>query len=95
VLALGKAGDASDIPLVTKIVVDEARGAAEREHATMALGLLAADTAADAAAARAALHSVAANEDNSERLRALALYALGLRKDEGAVPFLTDCARAV
>jgi len=94
VLALGKAGDASDIPLVTKIAIDTERGAPEREHATMALGLLAADTPEDATVARNALRSIAADEDNSDRLRALALYALGLRQDEGAVPFLADCARA-
>jgi len=94
VLALGKAGDASDIPLVMKLAVDTKRGAPEREHATMALGLLAADTPADATAARNALQSIAADDDNSDRLRALALYALGLRQDDGAVPFLADYARA-
>jgi len=93
VLALGKAGDASDIPLVKKVALDGKRRPAEREHATMALGLLSAETPADAADARKALHSIAADDDNTERLRALAVYALGLRQDEGALPFLADCAR--
>lgn len=92
VLALGKAGDASDIGLVRSIAVDPKRGSSEREHAAMALGLLAADTPQDAAESRNALRAIAADDQNSERLRALALYAIGLRGEEAAVPFLADFA---
>jgi HEAT repeat protein len=93
VLALGKAGDGADIGLVRAIAVDEGRGAAEREHATMALGLLRADTEQDARDARRSLEAIAEDSESSGRLRALALYALGLRGDEAAVPFLADRAR--
>jgi len=93
VLALGKAGDAADIPIVRAVAANEKRGPAAREHAVMALGLLAAETPEDAADARAALRAIAEDGNSSERLQALALYALGLRGDESVVPYLVDRAR--
>ena len=93
VLALGKGANAADIPVVRRVALDVERGAAAREHAAMALGLLDAETTEDATLARSALESIASDKRSTERLKALAVLALGLRADEAAVPFLVAAAR--
>jgi HEAT repeat protein len=92
VLALGKAGNASDIPLVAKLVADTKRGDASRESGAMALGLLHTEKPEDGKTARDTLRAVIAEKRANVRLRGIAVYALGMMEDDHSVPFLTETA---
>jgi HEAT repeat protein len=63
-----------------------------REAAALGLGLLPPEKGA--LDARSALELVAADEYAPDRLRGFAVYALGMRGDAAAVPFLLDAANA-
>jgi HEAT repeat protein len=91
-LAIGKAGDAADAPLVQAVALDANRNLEVRQSAAMALGLLHAARPEEGAAPRKALQSLASDEKLPPNLRAITVYALGLRREPDSVPFLLDCA---
>ncbi len=93
VLALGKAGDASDISLIMSLANDADRKQLTREAAAMSLGILRADTADDRLAIRTTLEAMGIEKRAPDRQRAIAILALGLRQDEASVPYLMDRAR--
>lgn len=91
-VALGKAGDAADAPVLAAVLADRRRAQTVREAAALGLGLLDVDPRADAA--RKALVLTASDESSPVRLRAFAVYALGLRGEPAAIPFLLEAAAA-
>jgi HEAT repeat protein len=92
-VALGKLGDPSDAPALSRVLFDESRQQPVREAAALALGLLPAIDAASGDA-RQALAKVASDGGEPERLRAVAVYALGLRGEPASVPLLIQEAHA-
>ena len=90
-VALGKLGDASDAPVLVRLMADASRQQPVREAAALALGLLPTDGAA-AGDARAALETLARDKTEPERLRAVAVYALGMRGEPASVPHLLGAA---
>ena len=91
-VALGKGGDAGDAAPLVALLLNARRAQQVREGAALGLGLLPAEKGG--VDVRAALERVAADRGAPDRLRAFAVYALGLRGDAAAVPFLVDAATA-
>jgi len=91
-VALGKGGDANDAAPLIALLSNPRRAQQTREGAALGLGLLPVEKGG--VDVRAALERVAADRGAPDRLRAFAVYALGLRGDAAAVPFLVDSARA-
>lgn len=93
-IALGKFGDPSATVALLAVMGDTARQQPVREAAALALGLLQPDAdTARGERVRVALESTATGK-SPERLRAFAVYALGLRADVASLPFLVDTAQA-
>ena len=94
-VALGKAGDPADAQLLVPLLLDAKRQQPVREAAALGLGLLPPEKgAAKARVALEALEALAADEQEPERLRGFAVYALGLRGEAASAPFLLDAAHA-
>ncbi len=91
-VALGKSGDPSEAEALLRVLTDADRPRTVREGAALGLGLLPPDRDAGGDLAREALHDVAGDDDEEDRLRALAVYALGLRGDAASLPFLLETA---
>lgn len=91
-LALGKLGDPGDVPTLSMLLLDAKRPGEVREAAALALGLVRATDDAASAKGTAALRRAASDESSQERLRAIAAWSLGLRRDLAAVPFLRELA---
>jgi HEAT repeat protein len=89
-VALGKAGDPEDAASLVAVLANPQRRQSVREAAALGLGLLPPRT--DGVNVRSALELVAADERAPDRLRGFALYALGMRGETAAVPFLLDAA---
>lgn len=89
-VALGKTGDATQAPLLIGVLRSDTRRRMEREAAALGLGLLTLDSSASDNEIREALIDVAGDAREPTRLRAIAVHALGLRRDEASVPFLVS-----
>jgi hypothetical protein len=94
-LALGRGGDSRDAELLVKTAADQHRETKVRALASLGLGLMPVDADAKAAIrARdellAVAHESVANNDDHLELWANAVYALGLRADEAALPRLDE-----
>jgi HEAT repeat protein len=87
-VALGRIGGAAAVPPLLARLRDRAAHPTVREAAALGLGLLPRD--ADGAAVRAALDSVAISGTEPERLRAMAVYALGARGDAASGALFRD-----
>ncbi len=92
-VALGKLGDPSDGPTLARLLNDSKRQQPVREAAALALGLLPTD-GPGADDARRVLAAVVRNGREPERLRAVAIYALGLRGEMASIPLLLETAHA-
>jgi len=92
-VALGKLGDPSDSPALVRLLGDEKRQQPVREAAAVALGLLPTD-AKSAGDAQRALETLVRDDRQPERLRAIAIYALGLRAELASLPLLMEAAHA-
>lgn len=90
-IALGKAGDVTQARALRELLLDTKRQRPVREAAALALGLLP-RTDGDGATRDALEELAQSNEDT--RLRAISVYALGLRGDVGSTPFLIQAAGA-
>ena len=90
-IALGKDGDPTSAPILVTVLQDRKRQQPVREAAALALGLLRPDEGPAARDARRALASIVTGKA-PERLRASAVYALGLRRESASVPLLLDLA---
>ncbi|MCE9635523.1 MAG: HEAT repeat domain-containing protein [Planctomycetes bacterium] len=93
-VALGKAADSGDAPVLTALLADRKRQQPVRESAALALGLIQMTSHPASAAATRALEDVISRDSEPERLRAMAAWALGMRRDPAAVPFLLDLVTA-
>ncbi len=93
IVALGKLGDMSDAPVLVGLMDDDARQQPVREAAALALGLLP-PTGVAARDARMALERLVRDEGEPDRLRAVAVYALGMRGEAASVPLLIAQAHA-
>ncbi len=94
-IALGKAADPETASQLRALLLNRKRQQPVREAAALALGLLGIEKSADEARqTRRALESVAAGRKSPSRLRAMAVYALGLRQEPGSLPFLLDVAHS-
>ncbi len=92
-VALGRAGDPGDAAALTAVLRDPARAQQVREASALGLGLLPVeDGAGESRVVRLALEQTAADEREPTRLRAMAVYGLGLRADPGSLPFLMGAA---
>jgi len=92
-VALGKLGDSSDAPALARLLNDRTRQQPVREAAAVALGLLPTDSEA-ADDARRVLERVVRNRKEPDRLRAMSVYALGLRAELASLPLLMEAAQA-
>ncbi len=91
-IALGKDGDPTSAPALLAVVRDRKRQGSVREAAALALGLLRDAPGASSEEVRRTLEEMAAGKRESERLRAMSLYALGLRGATASAPLLIDVA---
>jgi HEAT repeat protein len=91
-IALGKAGDPADATPLIALLGNARRGQMVREGAAIGLGLIPAE--AGSSHERSALELVASDVRAPDRLRAFAVYALGLRGEAASAPFLLDSARS-
>lgn len=92
-IALGKAGDPGVAPRLRELMLNKKRQLPVREAAALALGLVGVEKDVKSAReTRRALESIAASRKAQQRLRGMAVYAMGLRTDAGSVPFLLDVA---
>ncbi len=89
-VALGKAGDPGDASSLVAVLANSTRRQSIREAAALGLGLL--PPAPGVVDVRSALELVGADERAPDRLRGFAVYALGMRGETAAVPFLLDAA---
>jgi HEAT repeat protein len=90
-VALGKAGDPSNATPLLAVLMNPKRAQQSREGAALGLGLLTPEKGG--ADVRSALELVAADKSAPQRLRGFAVYALGLRGEAAALPFLLDAAQ--
>jgi HEAT repeat protein len=93
-IALGKGADPTDAPALVAVLRDRTRQQPVREAAALGLGLIGTSTHPASAEATRALETTAASEREPDRLRAIAVWSLGLRRDAAAVPFLMDAVTA-
>ncbi len=90
-IALGKAGDPDAVPSLVAVLQDKKRQDPVREAAALAIGLIGREPDAKRArATRVALQRVVESRKENNRLRAMAVYGLGLRGGADVVPFLTE-----
>jgi len=92
-VALGKLGDPSDGPALVRVLSDKDRQQSVREAAALALGLLPTDSKS-ADDARRALERLVRDGREPERLRAVTIYALGLRAELASLPLLMEAAHS-
>lgn len=88
-IALGKAGDRTQVRPLRDLLLDDRRQRPVREAAALGLGLL--EDERDDDLVSDVLMEVAASREDT-RLRAVCIYALGLHGDERAMPFLIGAA---
>ncbi len=91
-IALGKDGDPASGSALMDVLRDGRRQRQVREAAALALGLLRVEAGAGSDSARRGLTEIATNRRESDRLRAMALYGLGLRGEMASAPVLLDVA---
>ncbi len=91
-IALGKSGDATESESLLPVLKDQDRHITVREAAALGLGLLPVEDGAARSRVRVALEVVAQDNRESDRLRSMALYALGMRGDLAAVPVILTAA---
>jgi len=89
ILALGKAGDPTAIPLLTKLVDRKSADRTVRESAALALGMVGTSDHG----VRAFLVEVTRDEKRRWRTRAFATLGLGFLDDAGAIPSLMSLWR--
>ncbi len=89
ILALGKTGDASAIPVLMRLVNRKSADPTIRESAALALGML----GRPEPGVRAFLTEIAGDRDRRWRTRAFAALGLGFLGDSGAVPSLMSLWR--
>jgi HEAT repeat protein len=88
-VALGKAGDAADVPALLRPFGQRYADASVRESIALGLGLL----GPGAPGARETLTSILRSREDSARLRGMAALSLGLSRDPAAAPVLLWAAR--
>jgi len=93
-IALGKSGDPSEAAGLLRVLHDAERPITVREAAALGLGLLPPDSGAGGRLASGSLERVARDEGETDRLRAMCVYAMGLRGDQASIPFLLDAAES-
>jgi len=93
-IALGKSGDPAEAEGLLRALQDHDRPITVREAAALGLGLLPPDSKSGGRHASGALEQVARAEDETDRLRAMCVYAMGLRGDLASIPFLLDAAES-
>ncbi len=93
-IALGKSGDPAESEGLLRALQDLKQPASVREAAALGLGLLPPDTDGGGRHATRALRDVALRDGETDRLRAMCVYALGLRGDQASLPFLVEMADA-
>ncbi len=92
-VALGKVGDPVTGDQLLAMLADADRPKSHRESAAFALGLIGAGPDAQAAQrASATLERIVRDSGESTELRAICVYALGLRGETQSVPFLSAVA---
>jgi len=91
-IALGKSGDATESESLLPVLEDHDRHDTVREAAALGLGLLPVEDGVARTRVRAALEAVARDHAEADRLRSMALYALGMRGDLASVPVILAAA---
>ncbi len=90
-IALGKSADPSEAEALLRVLMDPDRHASVREAAALGLGLLP-NRDDGARLVGRTLAAFVTDTRQDERLRAMCVYALGLREDVSAVPVLLATA---
>lgn len=91
-VALGKSGDPEEAAALVRVLLDEERPQTVREGAALGLGLLPRDAERGGRLALRTLEDLGSNPRETDRLRAMCVYALGLRGDTASIPYLLEAA---